>query len=196
MASIALLATVGMTSLSAQAADFNFSGQIVYNTDVVQIDFTLASAGDVTLWTDSWQSGLNFDPVLGLFGGANQALLQVIDDNDGTIANAGYYDSGAVLSQLAAGTYRLTLGAAANDAVGPLLANGFALDGTTPIKLVDWNQPSYDMNANDQKGGLWQLHLSGAAVQQAAVVPEPGIWALMFGGLLALGVLRARQSRG
>lgn len=191
--SLAACALLAGTALNAQAADFNFSGQIVYNTDVVQLDFTLASASDVTLWTDSWQSGLNFDPVLGLFGGSNQALLQVIDDNDGTIAGAGYYDSGALLTQLAAGSYRLTLGAAANEAVGPTLANGFALDGSTPIKLVDWNQPSYDINANDQKGGIWQLHLSG--VTQAAVVPEPESWALLLGGLLAVGMLVRRQSQ-
>jgi len=189
---IAAAALSALSAFSAQAADFSFSGQLVYNTDVVLLDFTLAQAGDVTLWTDSWQSGLNFDPVLGLFSGG--ALLQVIDDNDGTIANAGYYDSGALLSNLAAGSYRLTLGAAANEAVGPTLADGFALDGSTPIKLVDWNQPSYDINANDQKGGIWQLHLTG--VEQAAVVPEPAHWALLLGGLLVLGArFRARQPR-
>lgn len=189
---IAAAALSALSAISAQAANISFSGQLVYNTDVVHIDFTLAQAGDVTLWTDSWQSGLNFDPVLGLFGGGT--LLQVIDDNDALIANAGYYDPGALLSNLAAGSYRLTLGAAYNNPVGPSLADGFALGGSTPIKLVDWNQPSYNVNANDQKGGLWQVHLTG--VEQAAVVPEPAHWALLVGGLLMLRTrLRARQSR-
>jgi len=194
MKKLLVIAAAALSALSAQAANFSFSGQLVYNTDVVQIDFSIAQAGNVTLWTDSWQSGLNFDPVLGLFNGGTQALLQVIDDNDGSIADAGYFDSGALLSNLAAGSYRLTLGAADNEAVGPSLADGFALGGSTPIKLVDWNQSTYNMNANDQKGGIWQLHLTG--VEQAAVVPEPAHWALLVAGLLMLGTrLRARESR-
>lgn len=187
-------AVLALASLAAQAANFDFSGQIVYNTDVVQIGFTLSSASDVTLWTDSWQSGLSFDPIVGLYTGNDKMLLQVIDDNDGTIAGAGYFDSGALLTQLPAGTYLLTLGAAGNDPLGPTLADGFLLGGTAPVKLVDWNQPSYDINKNDQKGGVWQLHISG--VQQAAVVPEPQTWALMAaGGLLMLAALR-KSRRG
>jgi len=191
VASVALSVTL---STSAHAADFNFSGQLVYHNDVVQIDFNLAAAADVRLWTDSWQSGLNFDPQIALFGGGSQLLAQ--NDDDDTVApGQGYFDAGLALTQgggspLAAGHYRLTLSASANDPVGPTLADGFTLSGQTPVLISAWNQPGYDVNANDQKGGLWQLHLTG--VDQAAVVPEPASLALMLAGLLAVG-WRARR---
>ncbi len=184
LAALTLLAAATAASFGTQAADFTFSGQIVHNTDVVQFDFSLAAAADVKLWTDSFQNGLNFDPTLSLFSG-DHALLQVIDDNDGSgLPGLSYFDSGATLLQLAAGHYRLTLSASGNDAVGSTLAAGFSLAGTTPVALVDWNQPSYDLNKNDQKGGLWSLHVDG--VSQAAAVPEPASLALLLSGLAGL----------
>ena len=61
-------AALPLFALQAKAADFSFSGHLTYNTDVVQVAFTLdLDASHVRLWTDSWQSGLNFDPTLTLW---------------------------------------------------------------------------------------------------------------------------------
>lgn len=191
-ARIALTTLALSGSLAAQAADFNFSGQLVYQKDVVQFDFSLANAGTVSIWTDSWQSGLNFDPQLALFDGNHALQLVFSDGGDSVSASAGYFDDGQVFSLLAAGQYRLTLSTFSNAPNGPDLANGFSYDSAAPIALADWNQPGYDINANDQKGGAWRVHLSG--VQQAAVVPEPASAALLLAGLLGVaGVARCRQ---
>lgn len=191
---LTLAVTSAALSTCAHAANFEFSGQLVYNNDRVQVDFILATPADVRLWTDSWQSGLNFDPQIALFGGSGQLLAQNNDD-DSVATGQGYFDAGLALTlatggPLAAGHYRLTLTASANDPVGPALANGFTLDGQPPVLISAWNQPGYDINTNDQKGGLWRLHLAG--VDQAAVVPEPASVALMLAGLLAVG-WRARR---
>jgi len=180
----------------ALAAEFSLNGEIRFHNDVVQIDFSLTSpASEVRLWTDSWQGGLNFDPAGALWqaAGGDFTLLAEVDDDDLVGPGQGSYDTGFVLPNLAAGNYRVTLVAAFNAANGGLLSQGFSYDNQTPILLTDWNQPSYDPNANDQKGGFWRLNLTG--VDQASVVPEPAAWQLMALGLLLTAPLLARRRR-
>ncbi len=179
-------------SLGAQAADLSFSGQAVNHNDKIVIDFQVAAGSTVSLWTDSWQSGLNFDPQLFLASGG--AIVNA-DNDSGSLINAaaGYFDAGLQFTAAAAGSYRLVLNASSNDALGATLAQGFSYDADAPIRLVDWNQPGYDINANDQKGGFWRVHLDG--VEQAAVVPEPAGWALLLPGLLALSLIASRRRR-
>lgn len=190
--SIAIAAAL-LAASAANAADFSFSGQAVNHNDKIVIDFQVAAGSTVSLWTDSWQSGLNFDPQL--FVASGGVIFKADDDGGSAInASAGYYDAGLEITDAAAGSYRLVLNAASNNALGASLAQGFTYDGDTPIKLADWNQPSYDLNANDQKGGFWRLNLSG--VEQAAVVPEPGSYALLAAGLLSIAlVVRRRQQK-
>ena len=182
------------TAATSQAADITRTGDLVFDTDVVQFSFTLASAGSVEFWTDSWQTGKNFDPTVSVFDASGQ-LLGTGDDVAGpspTHAGQGAYDSELSLAPLAAGRYTLTLSASGNDPLGTTLADGFSLSGTTPIRIADWNQPSYDINKNDQKGTAWSLHLSG--VDSVSAVPEPASIALMMaGGLLLAGGLRRKR---
>ena len=179
--------------IGAQAADFSFAGNLVFNTDVVQFSFSVAAPGDVRLWTDSWLAGLNIDPTLALFDSGLNHLLTGDDSPDPTalLPGQGGYDATLTLGALAPGVYRLALSASGQDALGPTLGNGFSLDGSTPIAIAQWNQPSYDLNTNDQKGSFWQLHIDG--VDQASVVPEPAGWALMLGGLTGLVALARRR---
>jgi hypothetical protein len=189
----ALAAALALAGGTAQAADFTLNGSIGFHNDVVQINFSLAApTTNVKIWSDSWQSGLNFDPasVLWVASGADFSLVQANDDDDTVAPGQGYYDTGLSLATLAAGQYRLTLVAASNDASGSLLSQGFAYSGQTPIPLSQWNQPSYDPNANDQKGGYWQLHFSG--VDSVSAVPEPAATWLLLAGWAAV-VFTARR---
>lgn len=186
---ITLATAILLPATAAQAADVALSGQLQAHNQVLQFDIRMVQPGsDVRIWTDSWLSGQNFDPIAALWlqQGSGFSLLAEVDDDDSVAPGQGYYDSGLQLPVLAAGHYRLTLGAAPNTAIGSLLAQGFALDSEAPIALADWNQPSHDPNANDQKGSFWRLHVSG--VDQISAVPEPGsVWLLALGvaGLLA-----------
>lgn len=185
-----LALTLAALSIGAQAADLSLSGQATHHNDRIAIDFSVAAGSNVSLWTDSWQAGLNFDPQLYL---ARDGVIVGADNDGGTLigASAGYFDAGLQFTAEAGGRYRLVLSASSNDALGSTLAQGFAYDADRPIPLADWNQPGYDINANDQKGGFWRVRLSG--VEQAAVVPEPDPLALMLAGLLGIaGVVRRR----
>jgi len=180
----------------ALADDFSFSGQIAFHNDLVQIAFSLIEpSNNVRIWTDSWTSGLNFDPAAALWqrigADSSYSLLSQVDDDDTIDPGQGFYDTGFMLSSLSAGQYRVTLVAAFNAASGMQLSQGFAWDAEAPILLEQWNQPSYDPNANDQKRGFWRVNLS--QVSQASVVPEPGAWLLMALGLAAVAPLVARR---
>ena len=186
-------AVLASATFAVAAANVTTSGNLLYNTDVVRIDFTIAAPGAVTLWTDSWLAGLNFDPTLALFD-AGFALVTVGDDTSDPAAllpGQGGYDSQIHFDSLLAGTYHLALSASGNDALGPNFSDGFSLMGTTPILISAWNQPSYDVNANDQKGTLWRVHLDG--VGTVAAVPEPSELALMLAGLGTFGVVARRR---
>ena len=180
--------TLALAAAGSQATDFSFSGQMAFHNDLVQIDFTVDAPGVVKLWTDSWQSGLNVDPMLSLFNGS-LSLVASNDDDDSIAAGQGFYDAG--LSLPLAGAYRLTLSAASNAALGPTLSNGFTYSADAPIRLADWVQPSSDINLGDQKGGAWQLHLSGVTL--AAAVPEPQSLTLLLAGLLGMGLVAHRR---
>lgn len=191
-----IAAALLMGAASVHAANFTLAGQITHHKDVVQVDISLAApATGVKIWSDSWLSGLNFDPIAAVWArtGGDFTLISQVDDDDTVAAGQGFYDTGFSLGNLAAGQYRVTLAASFNGANGTRLSQGFAYDGQTPILLTQWTQPSYDPNANDQKGGFWRLNFSN--VDGVSVVPEPSGFVLMGLGLMAFATFAAFARR-
>jgi hypothetical protein len=182
-------------SLHAAAADYSFSGHLAFNTSIAKIGFDLTrDAGTVRLWTDSFDGGSNFDPLLTLWqrSSTGYAWLADVDDDSSVAAGQTDFDAGLQIDGLAKGQYLVTLGASPNNAVGTMLSDGFAFDGETPLPIASWNQPGYDINANDQKGSFWRLNLSN--VDLAAPVPEPGSYVLLAFGLVALWLVRRSRA--
>lgn len=199
LAHAALSAALSIGAAGAQAADFNFTGNLVNNTDRVEVLFDIASPGNVRLWTDSWNAGQNFDPISTLWvrSGNDFALVQEVDD-DSSIANGqGDFDTGHAIDGLPAGSYLLTVGPTflVPFASGLLYSEGFTQDGTPPTPIAIWNQPGYDINNNDQKGTFYSIHISGVDSASVSAVPEPETFAMLLAGLGLVGVL-ARRRRG
>ena len=197
-----IAAAVAALAGNAQAALFNFTGNITYNTDVVQINFSLLNdATNVRVWTDSFKSGLNFDPITALWNLTTGARIDEDDDN-ATInpLTQTYYDSGFTLSSLAAGEYAFTV-AAYNNWSGNNLSDpfSFAAGNVTPVAIADWCQPASN-NCTDQKGTFWSVWLDG--VDNASNpdgpgndVPEPGTMLLAGLGLSALALVGNRKAK-
>jgi hypothetical protein len=194
---IAVAALAALTS-QAHAALLNFTGNITYNTDVVQINFTLTNdATNVRVWTDSFDGGVNFDPITALWNLSTGARLGQNDDNSSVNpATQTTYDSGFTLASLAAGQYAFTVAAYNNFASGDNLADGFQFDGQTPVLISQWSQPS---RIGPQTGSFWSVWLDG--VDSATNpndpgnnVPEPGSLALAALGLMGLASLRRRKA--
>lgn len=189
---LAALALSLCSVTGAHAVALSFSGQLMLNSDVAASDFTLGNGlSNIRIWTDSYQGGVNFDPTLALWqrDGTDYELVAQNDDDSTIGAGQSAFDAGLAFASLGAGDYRVTVTASPHFAAGNLLSSGFAFDpaygpiDATPI--AQWNQPSYDLNTNNQKGINWSL--------QVTAVPEPTTWLLMALGLAATGTVARRR---
>lgn len=183
---------LGVLSNIAQAALINFEGNIEFHNDIVQIDFTLnQDVNNIRVWTDSFQNGVNFDPITALWA-ADGALIREDDDNSGiNPITQTIYDSGFELSFLAAGDYIFTIATFNNFAQGSMLSDGFLFDSEAPIELAVWDQPSNGVNM----GSYWSVWLDGVDVAANPNVPSPvpaPSSILLFA--LALVALRLKKS--
>lgn len=182
MTVLSLLLMVGVSF----AASFTFNGNIAYHNDIVDIDFTLTTdATNVTVWTDSYMGGTNFDPITAVwkYDGAQWDLVGENDDNASLWAGQTSYDSGLFFSTLTAGMYKFTIATYNNFAKGSVLADGFDYDGQTPVPLSVWDQPANHVGM----GTYYRVNLDGvdSAVNNSAV-PVPGTILLLGFGLLSL----------
>jgi hypothetical protein len=185
---VALTAAMG-----AQAAQFDFEGNISTHKDVIQISFSLLTdATDVKVWTDSFQNGVNFDPITAVWSQSLTGwnLIGQNDDRSNIAPGQTIFDSGLTFGNLTAGNYLFTIATYNNWAVGTTLAQGFTFDNQAPIPLAQWNQPANHTNM----GTYYSVHLSGVDGAVSAV-PEPESFAMLLAGLGIVGALARRKNR-
>lgn len=164
----------------SQAALLEFSDTITYHNDVSFYSFVMNSSGPVNIWTDSYQNGVNFDPIVALWDNSGNLIMENDDYSSPVGPGQTAYDSGIQLAALAAGNYMLSLVSWDNYANGIALADGFFYDGETgePIAIWDW----------DHGTGYYHMNVQG----DVSSVPEPSTLLLLGSGLVGLGYVRRR----
>lgn len=170
-------------NVTTQADMFDFDGYINYHNDVDYYYFTLStSSTPVEIWTDSFDGGAHFDPIIALWDVLTGDLIEENDDNS-TVrpSDQTVYDSGIVTSSLSAGDYILTITPYSNWAAGTNISAGFVFDGEIPIPIEQWwvKAPGY-------------YHLNFTGVDN--VVPVPGAVLLGMLGLGAAGIKLRKYS--
>jgi hypothetical protein len=189
-----LASALTLFAVHANAALLNFTGNIANHNDVIYTYFTLTSdATNIRVWTDSFLSGTNFDPITALWNADSGDLLSQNDDNDNVNpATQTFFDSGFSLASLSAGNYAFTVATYANFASGVNLANPqFNYSNAAPIPLAEWCQPA----SHCGMGTFWSVWMDGVdsgSTTPPGDVPEPSITWLMSLGL-ALCALRKRR---
>lgn len=165
-------------STSAQAFDLHYSGNITFHNDVAEIPFTIpVAANDVRVWTDSFHSGSNFDPILAVWNMSTGKLVGENDDNSSVGPGQTFFDSGLSFDSLGAGPYMMTITRFSNFSIGTSLSSGFQNDHEMPVPL--------------NGGTYWEAHVSGAI----APIPEPEIYAMLLAGIGLLGFVARRGNR-
>lgn len=174
---------------SAHASLMNFTGDIAFHNDVIEINFSVVEdTENVRVWTDSHLAGENFDPITALWDGAGNLLDENDDDDTINPDTQSSFDSGFVLPFLAAGDYIFTVATYNNFAIGDMLSEGFIFDTQESISLSEWCQPSNDCN----EGTSWSVWLDGITVASApdqVAVPAPASALL----ILTSGILLLRR---
>ena len=196
---LAGLFLLGLFLTDAHAATYTFDGNITYHNDIATIDFTVASdATDVIIWTDSFQSGDNFDPILTLWssdGSGGYTSIYTNDDNPTIASGQTSWDAGLEIASLNAGDYIITIAVYKNypyymadeNAVGATLSDGFKWKDQTAIELTseEWGEESRTGHSVD---GYYRVKLSGLTL-----VPVPGTIGLLGLSLLGLSGLGRRK---
>ena len=179
----ALLSTA---AVNANALDFTFTGSLENRNEVAFFDFSLSSlTNNVRAWTDSFQSGVNFDPIIAIWQQSGSDWLQVGQNDDNASVGPGQtsWDAGLSFASLAAGNYRLSVTPFSNFSNGSLLSQGFRFD----------SRPLTDHG----RGDFFRVNLSNVdSASPVSPVPEPETYAMLLAGLgLMVGFARRRKQQ-
>lgn len=180
----ALLSTA---AVNASAANFTFTGSLENRNEVTFFDFSLSSlTNNVRAWTDSFQSGLNVDPIIAVWRNTGSDWLRVgqNDDNPSVAPGQTRYDAGLSFASLAAGNYRLSVTPWDNFSNGSLLSQGFRFD-------------SRPLTSHGYAGNFFRVNLSNVdSASPVSPVPEPETYAMLLAGLgLMVGFARRRKQQ-
>ena len=186
MKKILAVALLSLTAASANAASFTFTGNLENRNATTHFDFSLASiSASVRAWTDSFQSGVNFDPIIAIWQqvGSDFQLIGQNDDNPSVAAEQTHFDAGLTFANLAAGNYRVTVAPYNNFANGTLFSQGFQYD-SQPIE-------------SHQRGTFFRVNIDGVdSASPVSPVPEPETYAMLLAGFgLMAGLARRRKKQ-
>ncbi len=176
-----------LSSVTANAALFSFSGNLENRDDVQLFNFTTDSFSNVTLQTFSYAEG-GFDPALALYNNSGD-LIALNDDafDDGFLVPAdpvsGFQYDSLLMANLDAGEYTVAL------MPFPIFPENTLADGFQVFDAQDLNGRS----------DFWALDIDGVSVATEAsvvsAVPIPAaVW--LFGtGLIGLfGMMKIKKT--
>lgn len=190
-------------AMPAAAASLSYVGTLTRDDDIASFAFSLASPATVTIKTLSYAGGTQadgnvvaaggFDPILALFNGAG-TLINFVDDGSGVSDPNTKNPFDALLeTDLAAGSYTVTLMQYNNFANGPNLSDGFEKAGqSTFTEVFGCGGTMFCDSEGNQRNGDWALDILN--VNTATPVPLPAALPLFAFGLAAVG-FAARRCR-
>ena len=176
----AFVGTILTISSLSHAALINFTGELASISDFTITEFTVNTDSQVRGWTDSFRSGVGFDPIVALWSSDGSWLLTVDDNSSINPATQTYYDSG-FSRELSAGTYFFTMSIFSNfpDQSGNvLISNPFTGSGG-PLM--------------DGQYSVWLDGVDTAQTTTSEAVPEPSTLAILALGMIGLASRRFKK---
>jgi hypothetical protein len=204
---------LAVSSASAHADDFSFTGNFTNINDVQLFTFTVGASSNVVLRTWSYAGGVNaqgqtiaaggFDPILALFQGSgpNATYINQNDDGDSAVpadpVTGAQFDTYLAVSNLTPGVYTVSVMDYANFAVGPTLGDGFTGGAVLDSDCIGTG--TFCDVTGHFRDSHWAFDILG--VQSATTpgepptspVPEPSTIALLGSGLVGLARFGRRR---
>lgn len=197
LAVISAVLSILMLNIVATAADFDFSGNFVYDNDVVLLNFSVASQSEITVFSSSWDDG-GLDPMLGIWDstGFNLAFQDDGENVGTTLSNDVSYDHGLWDSYfkviLDPGDYIASITQYDNFPNSSYLSDGFQHDGNPDFTydLQFGPYPLFNGFSGDARTSDWTFHLLNVATaERSTSVPEPATLLLLSIGLGTFGLV-------